>query len=164
MAMVKENAVIDPRVVEAKENLLIDYQFLLQERMQQKGISQTELAQRAGISKARLSQILSDEANPTVKTFAELFHVLGERVHVTSVPLGQAFEKADQQEGAAALPEWRWESTASVLEATNSEMVALMKGATVVHSAEASNDNYTGRTRVKYVESEFALLQLEPAA
>jgi len=66
--------------VEAEEDLLIDFQFLVQDVLNSKGISKTELARRAGISKARLSQILSAEANPCVKTFARLFHALGVKI------------------------------------------------------------------------------------
>jgi transcriptional regulator with XRE-family HTH domain len=66
--------------VEAEEDLLIDFQFLVQDVLNSKGISKTELAKRSGLSKARLSQILSAEANPSVKTFARLFNALGVRV------------------------------------------------------------------------------------
>lgn len=78
--MKKRDAIIDPGIVEAEENFLIDCQFLIQDLINAKGISRSELAKRAGISKSRLSQILSAEANPTVKTFARLFHVLGAMV------------------------------------------------------------------------------------
>lgn len=73
-------AALDPQVTEAEENFLIDCQFLVQDLINAGGISRTELARRAGISKSRLSQILSAEANPSVKTFARLFHVLGAKV------------------------------------------------------------------------------------
>lgn len=66
--------------VEAEEDLLIDFQFLVHDILTSKGISKTELAKRTGISKARLSQILNAEANPSVKTFARLFHALGVKV------------------------------------------------------------------------------------
>lgn len=69
-----------PGVIEAEENFLIDCQFLVQDLINRNGISRTELAKRAGISKARLSQIMSAEANPSVKTFARLFHALGAAV------------------------------------------------------------------------------------
>jgi transcriptional regulator with XRE-family HTH domain len=72
------NDIID--FVEAEEDMLIDFQFLVQDVLNSKGVSKTELAKRAGISKARLSQILSAEANPSVKTFARLFHALSVRV------------------------------------------------------------------------------------
>ena len=60
--MTKKDVRFDPGMVEAEENLLVDYQFLLQERMTKKGLSQSTLAERAGISKARLSQVMGDNA------------------------------------------------------------------------------------------------------
>jgi len=71
---------IREQMTEAEENFLIDFQFLIQDLIVEKGISRSELAKRAGVSKARLSQILSAEANPTVKTFARLFEALGTKV------------------------------------------------------------------------------------
>ena len=41
----------DPAIIEAEENLLIDYQFLLQELMKQKSVTPTQLAEMAGLSK-----------------------------------------------------------------------------------------------------------------
>jgi transcriptional regulator with XRE-family HTH domain len=153
--MANKEIPFDRKVVEAEENLLIDYQFLLQERMTQKGISQSRLAELAGISKARLSQILSDGANPTVKTFAGLFFALGESVSVSSVPL--EFEKALSQE-TSLLQEWHWAQPVRMAEPINEQMVALMKSsamAVVESSSTASNDNYGG-ARVIRMESEFA--------
>ena len=54
----------DPAIIEAEENLLIDYQFLLQELMKQKSVTPTQLAEMAGLSKSRISQIISPDANP----------------------------------------------------------------------------------------------------
>lgn len=156
----------DPKVVEAEENLLIDYQFLLQERMSQKRISQSALADRAGISKARLSQILSDGANPTVKTFADLFFAMGERVRVSSESL-----LADAAFEPHGLPvsDWEWVQSVRMIEPTNEEMVALMKSRPVAieERSQPSNDNYSPTCRVAYVESEVAgaiILELEPEA
>ena len=66
----------DAARIEAEENLLIDCQFLIQELMVAKGISRSQLSQKTGLSVARLSQIMSSEANPTVKTLARILHAL----------------------------------------------------------------------------------------
>jgi len=71
--------------IAAEENLVIDVQFLLQEMMDDKGITRAELARRAGISKARLTQMMRPDANPTLRTLAAIFHALGERVTVQPV-------------------------------------------------------------------------------
>jgi transcriptional regulator with XRE-family HTH domain len=117
----------DPKMIEAEENLLIDYQFLLQERMAQKGISQSELAELAGISKARLSQVLSDEANPTVETLADLFYALGERIHVSSSSLTARTEAKLFRGGKASGAEWLWVEPVRLSAPIREELVALMK-------------------------------------
>lgn len=164
--MTKKDVRFDPRMVEAEENLLVDYQFLLQERMAKKGLSQTALAERAGISKARLSQIMSDEANPTVKTFAGLFYALGDRVNVSSTPLEQPHEPPLAQE-PPQVPKWEWARPVRLGKAIDREMIALMKSSTKVidERSAASNDNYSPGTRITYFDSEVATaLILEPEA
>ncbi len=78
--MTRNKIELDPKIVEAEEDFLIDFQFLVQDLINSRRISRTELARKASISKARLSQILSAEANPTVRTFARLFHALDAKV------------------------------------------------------------------------------------
>lgn len=73
--MVKKH---DPAIVEAEENLLIDFQFLLQEVLTEKEISLSDLAKKAGLSKARISQLMGPDANPTVRNLARLFQAAGE--------------------------------------------------------------------------------------
>src|SRR3954470_6250873 len=69
---------VDEQLIEAEEDLVIDAQFLLQEMMNEQRINRAELARRAGISKARLTQLLRSEANPTLRTLAGLFHACGD--------------------------------------------------------------------------------------
>ena len=76
---------IDPQVIEAEENFLIDFQFLVQDLIESKRVSRGDLAKRAGISKSRLSQLLNAEANPSVKTFGRLFHALNAKVELNVV-------------------------------------------------------------------------------
>lgn len=155
--MTKKAIRFDPGMVEAEENLLVDYQFLLQERMSKKGLSQGALAERASISDARLSQIMSDNANPTVKTFAALFYALGERVNVSSTPLDQPHDPPVAQESPQG-SEWEWAATVQVGKAIDQDMIELMKNSTKVidERSAASNDNYGPGTRIKYVDSEVA--------
>jgi transcriptional regulator with XRE-family HTH domain len=71
---------VDELLIEAEENLVIDAQFMLQGLINESGISRAELARKVGISKARLSQLMSSEANPTLRTLAGLFYALGVNV------------------------------------------------------------------------------------
>lgn len=47
------------------------------EAIHNSGISQREIAERLGVSEARISQILAATGNPTIKTLARLADVLG---------------------------------------------------------------------------------------
>ncbi|WP_027168345.1 helix-turn-helix transcriptional regulator [Mesorhizobium sp. WSM3224] len=59
-----------------EENALMDFQFALLDAMKEKGISQVELAGRLGVTRARVSQLLSSEANPTIKLVGRALSVL----------------------------------------------------------------------------------------
>jgi transcriptional regulator with XRE-family HTH domain len=78
--MSKMERVFDPAAIAAEENLVIDFQFLIEELMTKHGMTRSMLAARAGITPARLSQLMGSEANPTAKSLARLFHALGEEV------------------------------------------------------------------------------------
>lgn len=120
-------------MVEVEENFLIDFQFLVQDLIVAKGITRSELAKRAGISKARLSQILSAEANPTIKTFARLFEALDTKVVLE--PVGQQrtidlVTKSDVEES--------WQ-----VEQEQEPQLAKRHGRKLVSAwSDASNDNY----------------------
>lgn len=99
--MARQDHVFDPSIIEAEENLIIDAQFMLEDLMAKKGVSRADLAKRCGISKARISQIFSSEANPTVKTLARLFHALGEKVTFSDSAQSSQKDKATGWEAAA---------------------------------------------------------------
>ena len=70
---VKDNAQL------STERLVFSVQVALQQSMHRNCISQKVLAERLGISAARVSQILvGDQANLTLKTIAKIAHALGE--------------------------------------------------------------------------------------
>ena len=145
-------AKFDPKMIEAEEDLLIDFQFCLEEVLAEKGLSRSELAKRAGLSKARLSQLLSSEANPTLKTFARLFYALDEKIGImraspASTPL------------APAVPDgWEWQApTPSSL---TTERRSLQIAALVKEAVAASSDNYYDAT---YVEADGKAVWAEAA-
>lgn len=67
-------------LIEGEENLLLDAQFFIEQVMRSKQIDRTRLAAAMGVSKARLSQLLGPDANPTVKSLGRVFAALGEKV------------------------------------------------------------------------------------
>lgn len=132
---------LDAAITEAEEDLLIDFQFLVQGLMDKKGISRTELAKRAGVSKARLSQVLGAEANPTVKTFARLLHALSEKIAL--IPNGiEHLEDGAIEVGRG--DEWRLEpsdprevNAPQMSRSDKAELAEILR-----KSIEVSNDNY----------------------
>ena len=63
----------------AEEGFVVDVQSFLQELMEEKGISRSQLANAMGVTRARISQIFSDECkNLTVRLLARAVHALGE--------------------------------------------------------------------------------------
>ncbi|HEY2213287.1 MAG TPA: helix-turn-helix transcriptional regulator [Bradyrhizobium sp.] len=148
----------DPQIIKAEENLLIDCHFLIQEMMSEKGVTRSQLAEKAGISKARLSQMLSAEANPTLKSVARIVHALGESVSVTRKPLSAPAMGGTGPMGLpkAAELDWSWEKRKPAARPVDDELVAVIKG------ESASNDNYP---RILFMDSELPLApEPEPEA
>lgn len=75
-------SVAECNAIVAEENLVVDVQFLLQDALVSRGLTRTELAALTGVSKARLSQLMSSEANPTLRTVARLFAALDCKLEV----------------------------------------------------------------------------------
>lgn len=59
---------------------------LLQEARRRRGISQAELAIRAGTTQSAISRIERDRQSPSVETLRELLHLLGEDLNLTTEP------------------------------------------------------------------------------
>lgn len=84
----------------AAEGLRVHVQHRLHLLMKHKGVSQKDLAQLMHVSEARISQLLSDEANLTVRNLGRIFHALGDECRVTSRVLAQI-------DAAAPRPKWK---------------------------------------------------------
>ena len=158
--MTKVNRPVDPNLTEAEEHLLIDCQILLHETIVSKNINRSELADKAGMSKARLSQLMRPEANPTIKTMARLFHALGEELSVAVKKKAQDRRPVPEKPGmrtkgrlepiyealarlgkdfAAAEP-WKWTNAPHLApKVDDAQFVALLKEA--AKELAASNDN-----------------------
>ncbi|CAN5498902.1 hypothetical protein BH10PSE7_BH10PSE7_44680 [soil metagenome] len=95
----------DPAIIDAEEDFLAQCQFLLHDKMAELGFGRGDVAQRANISKARLSQIFGPEANPTVKTIARLFYALG-----IEITLCEKAKEVNCKAPAATSESWTWGS------------------------------------------------------
>ena len=136
--MVRRDDNLDREKIEAEQNLLIDIQFLIQELIDKNGMSRTELADKAGISKARLSQLMSAEANPTVKSVAAIFNALGEELSISSRPKMATSQSVLERSVPQRTSDWRLSFDYS----TTTDVVDEVRLVAVVKESVASNDNF----------------------
>lgn len=69
----------------AEEAFVVDVQIILNKIMNAKGFSRADLARSMNVSRARITQIFSDDCkNFTVRLLARAMHALGETPEVTS--------------------------------------------------------------------------------
>jgi transcriptional regulator with XRE-family HTH domain len=83
----------------AAEGFRIDVQHELYRVMQEKRVSQKELARRLGVTEARVSQVFADNCNVTLRTLGKIFHALGVEGHLTT---GQQREWWENPRGGAS--------------------------------------------------------------
>lgn len=167
---------VDVALIEAEEDLVIDAQFLIQDLLNRKGLSRSELAKQTGLSKARLSQLMGSEANPTLKTVARILHALGVRGHLSvasaevntgekqsSAPKDDSFIRVLKaaMDDALALD---WDDLVLVGEIKTSgrhfrkgQLETLLKlKAHAAETSEPSNDNFFRARTLKELETEAA--------
>lgn len=60
-------------LIESEENLLIDFQFKIQERMNFLFLDNKKLSVLCGIPEERISEILTAEGEPTVREIGRIF-------------------------------------------------------------------------------------------
>ncbi|MDM9627095.1 helix-turn-helix transcriptional regulator [Rhizobium sp. S152] len=63
--------------VYAEEDALIDFQFALIDAMKERDMNKAALAAALGVTRARVSQLFSPEANPTIKLAARALLAVG---------------------------------------------------------------------------------------
>lgn len=68
----------------AIEGLVADAAELVAQLMEEQGVNKAALARRLGKSRAWVTQLLSGKANMTIRTFAEVVHVLGTQVKLST--------------------------------------------------------------------------------
>lgn len=67
----------------------------LRERRLANGLSQAQLARRAGTSQGAISMIERGRKSPTIETLDRLLRVMGERLHLDATPTPHRFVRAD---------------------------------------------------------------------
>lgn len=103
--------VLTKEEIVAEVDLVIDFQFLVQDLVENRGLNRSELAEKIGISRARLSQLLSSGANPTLHNVARILYALGEEasISVKRKIKKSASEKSDSILTVADVKSFRYE-------------------------------------------------------
>jgi len=78
----------------AEEMLVADVQSALEQLLDETGCTRADLARRMGVSKARVTQIFSDQQNFTLRLVARAFHALGARLSLSSIGR-RSFDESD---------------------------------------------------------------------
>lgn len=77
----------------AIEGLVTDAAELVARLMHEQGLNKAQLARRLGKSRAWVTHLLSGKANMTMRTFAEVVHLLGTQVCLSTQPQPSAREQ-----------------------------------------------------------------------
>lgn len=99
------NKVMDPNkeTVFAEEALVVDVQIFLNTLMNEKGVSRSDLAKAMGVSRARVSQLFSDDCtNLTVRLFARAAYALGEKIELDCDHFRRVRERSISKEAGKA--------------------------------------------------------------
>ncbi|MGV2018171.1 helix-turn-helix domain-containing protein [Agrobacterium sp. 22-223-1] len=101
--MVKDLKELTREQVDAEEDALIDFQFALMDAMKLQGMTKAELAEVLGVSRARISQLFSPSANPTLKLAARALHAVGLKNCYQAPGNNSESKGRDDSEGSYAL-------------------------------------------------------------
>jgi len=82
----------------AQEDLILEVTEKLCELLEKEKISRKELADRLGKSKGFVSQLLNGGRNLTLRTVADILHVLGYRAYLTPFKEGEQRQESNVRE------------------------------------------------------------------
>lgn len=90
-----EATTYEERLIDAFEDLKFDFQYVIRAALRSRKMTAKKLAAEMGVSASQVSQLLSDDANPTLETLAKALAALEENVGVVSNTLfGEAIVRA----------------------------------------------------------------------
>lgn len=75
--MTKLNRELTAEEIRVEENALMDFQFAIIDALNERNMTQAQFAEVLGVSRARVSQMLSSTANPTLKLVGRALALLG---------------------------------------------------------------------------------------
>lgn len=74
----------DYRLIKQQEAAKIDFAIMLDDLLDTKGLTQSDLAVRAGKSKSLISRLMGGDSNPTIETMVSVLHAIGENLVITT--------------------------------------------------------------------------------
>ena len=78
-------------VIKAQEQLIVEVQTGISRALRERSLKQIDLAERLGVSQARVSQMFGEDAqNLTLRTLAKIYHVLGSSCHIVETRAREA--------------------------------------------------------------------------
>lgn len=80
---------------------------LIKDARLRNGLSQSDLAFRAGTRQSAISRLEKDEISPSIETLESLLRVMGERLEVSAGPAERNYDRLHRQAMAALTPEER---------------------------------------------------------
>jgi predicted XRE-type DNA-binding protein len=80
----RESASRTEEEVVAVERFRVEVQYVIQQLMADRGLSQSQLASRLGMTQPRVSQIFSQKCNLTIRLMARISHALDDQCFVWS--------------------------------------------------------------------------------
>lgn len=90
----------------AEEDFVVEIQVFLHQLMEKKGISRADLARAMGVSRARVTQIFSDECtNFTIRLLARAVNALGETPAINYKQVEKVKRSSDQWSASMLFPE-----------------------------------------------------------
>ena len=85
---------VDYEELLAQESLILDAQIAIQRVLNERNVSQRDLAGRLGVSESYVSQMLGDSPrNLTLRSIARVMYALGETALLTTRKLAKGFEE-----------------------------------------------------------------------
>lgn len=78
------NTIENYELIAAQEEAKVDFAIMLNNILEEKNISYTELSKRTGKSKSLISRIMGGSENPTVETMVSMLFALDEKIVISA--------------------------------------------------------------------------------
>jgi len=122
-------------MIKVEETALLDFQFSIIDAMNELGLNKADLARALGVSRARVSQMLMSEANPTLQVIARAMASLGRTIQYLPFEVASRHAVASDRTNRH-----NWSGVASATRGIGDDWaVVRLKGKTA--STNASNAN-----------------------